>query len=81
MLCDEIRFGLDDPGVVAFDAVACRFEEDLSEGRVLGGVVVPAAVLRVDEDRLLGAADESLERLLGVLSARTLFLLDSRRKS
>jgi len=63
-------------------AAAWRFDDDFSDGRVLGGVAEPGAVSRVEEDLLDGSAtEESLERLL--LDERSVLklLLDSLRRS
>lgn len=37
-------------GGVPLSAAACRFEDDFSEGSVLGGVAEPGTVSSVEED-------------------------------
>jgi len=63
-------------------AAAWRFEEDFSDGRVLGGVADPGAVSSVEEDLLDGSwTDESLERLLCDERSVLKLPLDKRRRS
>ena len=62
------------------DSEDCRFEEDFSDGRVLGGVDVPPPVLTVELERMLGAPDESLDRWLWDFSVLKL-PLEKRRRS
>ena len=75
LVCVGWILGREGPDEVPLASPLGRFDEDFSEGSVLGGVVEPGAVFMVEDEWFDGAflVDESLERLLDVFSVRKLF--------